>query len=730
MNKYIILLICILADFTLVAQYKYIEVNTLNTSLVLCVNQQHNLYLLHYGSKIKNPEQLLVEKPQLYEAYPAFGFYTEFHQPFSMTQSDGNMSARWQYVSHEQQKLNKDITHTIVKMKDEHYPVRLEINYLSYLNEDIVEQWVAVYNDGKQAVKIHEYASSYLHFKRDKYFLTHFYGSWGNEMNMKEEELSYGMKIVDTKLGVEAGDMHTAAYILSFDKPATEDDAEVIMGALSWSGNYRFTFDVDVDKHLHINSGINPYLSTYTLEPKQELTTPKMIQTYTKQGKGQASRNFHRWARNYIIPISTNVRKTVINSWEAVYFMPDANNVKKIIDGASALGIEMFVLDDGWFGNNYPRNNSKAGLGDWQVNKKKFPKGLEELIEYAAEKGMEFGIWVEPEGVNPNSDLYKNHPDWVIQQPNRQPVYIRDQLTLDLSNPKVQDYVVKTVTDILNKYPKIVYVKWDVNSVFKNFGSVYLSKDKQQQLWVDYTKGLYSALERIKKSFPEVVFQACGGGGSRADYGMLRYMNEFWTSDDTDAYQRIFIQWGTSHIMPALGMAAHVSASPNHQTNREMSIKFRFDVAMSGRLGLEMQPESMSESEKIFAKSAVAEYKRIRPIIQFGDLYRLRSPYESELASIMYLNDSKDKAIMFAWSMKKMIGNEYPNVKLKGLQKDKMYSITEINLMPNANAEFKSDYQFDKSKFSGEYLMQVGVNLFNKRRGDYQSVVFEIQLIN
>lgn len=730
MNKYIILLICILADFTLVAQYKYIEVNTLNTSLVLCVNQQHNLYLLHYGSKIKNPEQLLVEKPQLYEAYPAFGFYTEFHQPFSMTQSDGNMSARWQYVSHEQQKLNKDITHTIVKMKDEHYPVRLEINYLSYLNEDIVEQWVTVYNDGKQAVKIHEYASSYLHFKRDKYFLTHFYGSWGNEMNMKEEELSYGMKIVDTKLGVEAGDMHTAAYILSFDKPATEDDAEVIMGALSWSGNYRFTFDVDVDKHLHINSGINPYLSTYTLEPKQELITPKMIQTYTKQGKGQASRNFHRWARNYIIPISTNVRKTVINSWEAVYFMPDANNVKKIIDGASALGIEMFVLDDGWFGNNYPRNNSKAGLGDWQVNKKKFPKGLEELIEYAAEKGMEFGIWVEPEGVNPNSDLYINHPDWVIQQPNRQPVYIRDQLTLDLSNPKVQDYVVKTVTDILNKYPKIVYVKWDVNSVFKNFGSVYLSKDKQQQLWVDYTKGLYSALERIKKSFPEVIFQACGGGGSRADFGMLRYMNEFWTSDDTDAYQRIFIQWGTSHIMPALGMAAHVSASPNHQTNREMSIKFRFDVAMSGRLGLEMQPESMSESEKIFAKLAVAEYKRIRPIIQFGDLYRLRSPYESELASIMYLNDSKDKAIMFAWSMKKMIGNEYPNVKLKGLQKDKMYSITEINLMPNANAEFKSDYQFDKSKFSGEYLMQVGVNLFNKRRGDYQSAVFEIQLIN
>lgn len=182
--------------------------------------------------------------------------------------------------------------------------------------------------------------------------------------------------------------------------------------------------------------------------------------------------------------------------------------------------------------------------------------------------------------------------------------------------------------------------------------------------------------------------------------------------------------------MPALGMAAHVSASPNHQTNREMSIKFRFDVAMSGRLGLEMQPESMSESEKIFAKSAVAEYKRIRPIIQFGDLYRLRSPYESELAPIMYLNDSKDKAIMFAWSMKKMIGNEYPNVKLKGLQKDKMYSITEINLMPNANAEFKSDYQFDKSKFSGEYLMQVGVNLFNKRRGDYQSAVFEIQLIN
>lgn len=731
MKKTFVLLACILSGFAVIAQSKLIQISTNNTSMVLTVNTKNKVELLHYGCKLQQPEEVLKTKDFVAEAYPSFGFYTEAHQPFSMTQSDGNMSALWLYESHEQTTSDKNVTHTIIKMKDSFYPVKMELHYLSYPKEDIIEQWVTITNNGKEAVKLHEYASSYLHFKKENYYLTQFRGSWGNEMNMQEENLTYGMKVIDTKLGVEAGDMHTAAYILSFDKPAAEDDGEVIMGALSWSGNYRLTFDVDADKHLHVISGINPYLSTYVLDPKQTLTAPKMVQTYSFQGKGQASRNFHRWARNYIIPEANKERKTLINSWEAVYFSPDADKVKKIIDGASALGVEMFVLDDGWFGNNSPRDNSKAGLGDWQVNKKKFPNGLEELIQYAEDKGMKFGIWVEPEGVNPNSDLYKKHPDWVIQQPNREAVLTRDQMTLDLSNPKVQDFIVETVTGILKKYPQVVYVKWDVNSVFKNFGSVYLSKDKQQQLWVDYVFGLYSALDRIKKQYPEIIFQACGGGGSRTDYGMLRYMNEYWTSDDTDAHQRLFIQWGTSQMMPALGMAAHVSASPNHQTNRTMSAKFRFDVAMSGRLGVEMQPEWMTDAEKAFAKSAIAEYKRIRPIVQFGDLYRLRSPYDGPLVSLMYLAEAKDKAILFAWSLTKMIGTEYSSVKLKGLEKDKKYKITEINIAPNEKGEKKSAYGFNDTEFTGDYLMNVGLSLFNngRKQGDYQSVVFEVKLL-
>ena len=721
----IVLLFCFGYAF---ATNEVIEISTNKSSLIFSVNKKNKLELLHYGSKLSNPQEVINNQKMAAEAYPTFGLYTEYHQAFSMTQADGNVSALLVYKGHQQKVLDNNVTHTTIQLRDDHYPLSVELNFLSYPDEDIIEQWVSITNNGKKAVKLHEYASSYLHFKSEKYYLTQFHGSWGNEMNLKEEELSYGMKVIDTKLGIEAGDKHTAAYILSFDKEARENEGEIIMGALSWSGNYRFTFDVDDRKHLHVIAGINPYQSTYTLDKGQNLTTPKMINTYTNKGKGQASRNFHRWAREYIIPLADKERKTLINSWEAVYMMPNEENIKKIIDGAADLNLEMFVLDDGWFGNEFPRDNSKAGLGDWQVNKKKFPNGLEEIIKYAEDKGVEFGLWVEPEAVNPNSNLYKKHPDWVIEQLNRDPVYVRNQLTLDLSNPEVQDFIVEMVTGLLNKYPQIVYVKWDANSVITNFGSQYLAKDRQTQLWVDYVKGLYTVLDRIKTDYPDIVFQACGGGGSRTDYGMLRYMNEFWTSDDTDAHQRIFIQWGTSHIMPAMCMAAHVSASPNHQTNRTVSIKFRCDVAMSGRMGMEMQPQWMSDEEKSFAKSAIAEYKRIRQVVQFGDLYRLRSPYDSELASLMYVSEDKKQAVMFAYSLNKMIGTQYSNIKLNGLEADVMYKVVEINIAPNKNGKVKSIYSFSGKTFSGDYLMKVGLNVLNAGRkvGDYQSVVLEL----
>lgn len=731
MNRFLILIIgFVIVSMTCNAQQ--IVVYTNHTSMILNVSEAKKLELLHYGAKLQKPEELLINKKKGVDAYPAFGLYTDYQPAFSMTQSDGNVSALLLFEDYEQQVLNNGTVKTVIRLKDDYYPVIVEMHYLAYPKEDIIEQWVNIINKGKQSIKLHEYASSYLHFKRDNYYLTHFHGSWGNEMNLKEEALDYGMKVIDTKLGVEAGDLHTAAYVLSLDKPASEDDGEVIMGALSWSGNYRLTFDVDDKKHLHIVSGINPYQSTYTLDKGENLITPKMIQTYTTKGKGQASRNMHRWARNYIIPLANQERKTLINSWEAVYFMPNEEKVKEIIDGASELGIEMFVLDDGWFGNEYPRNDAYAGLGDWQVTKEKFPNGLEAVIQHAENKGLLFGIWVEPEAVNPKSKLYEKHPEWVIQQPNRKPVYTRNQLTLDLSNPEVQDFMVETVTGILNKYPQIAYVKWDANSVITNFGSAYLGSERQTQLWVDYVKGLYSVLERIKTEYPNVIFQACGGGGSRADYGMLRYMNEFWTSDDTDAHQRIFIQWGTSHIMPAMCMAAHVSTAPNHQTGRNLPIKFRCDVAMSGRMGMEMQPKWMTDKEKTFASSAIAEYKRIRPIVQFGDLYRLRSPYDGELASLMYVSEDENQAVLFAWSMQKMIGTEYTNVRLNGLQKKQLYKIVEINIAPNEKGESTSEYPYNMKELSGEYLMSVGLNLFNsgRKQSDYQSVVFKLKKVN
>ncbi|NJM14838.1 MAG: alpha-galactosidase [Bacteroidales bacterium] len=364
------------------------------------------------------------------------------------------------------------------------------------------------------------------------------------------------------------------------------------------------------------------------------------------------------------------------------------------------------MLDDGWFGNKYPRNSDKQGLGDWQINTKKLPNGIDNLVKETAKKGMKFGIWVEPEMVNPKSELYEAHPDWIIRQPNRTPGTQRNQYVLDLSNPQVQDFVFNAVDKILTSNPDIAYVKWDANSHFSDPGSAYLPQDLQQHIWIDYSKGLLSVFKRVADAHPHVIKQACASGGGRVDYATIDYFHEFWASDDTDAWQRIFIQWGTSHFFPAIAMAAHVSDVPNGISQRDIPLKFRFDVAMSGRLGLELQPGHMTPEEKAFSKKAIEGYKKIRDIVQLGDLYRLASPYEGDLSSLMYVSEDKDSAVVFLYQRQWHVGTHMPNIKLKGLQQEHQYSIKEINCLTS-----KSHFNKDNLLFSGDFLMQNGVEI-------------------
>ena len=391
----------------------------------------------------------------------------------------------------------------------------------------------------------------------------------------------------------------------------------------------------------------------------------------------------------------------------------------------SALGGELFVMDDGWFGNKYSRDRGDSSLGDWTVNKKKLPLGIEGLIASAKKHKIKFGLWIEPEMSNTKSELFEKHPEWILQCKNRPLSTGRGgtQIVLDLTNPEVQDFVFSVIDNLMTHYPEIAYMKWDANSCMLDYGSPYLPKEKQSHLYIEYHRGLNNVLERIRAKYPQLILQACAGGGGRINYGILPYFDEFWTSDDTDALQRVYLQWGVSCFYPAIAMAAHVSADKNHQTGRYLPLKFRFDVAMSGRLGMEMQPEDMTEADKEFTQRAIQAYKGIRPIVQFGDLYRLISPYENKgVASLMYVAPEKDRAVFYAYKMNHFINMTIPNVKMNGLDPQKKYQL--IDLTPLSK---NKPCSLHNKIISGKILMEKGIALQTLLKNEYSSIALELQ---
>ena len=397
-----------------------------------------------------------------------------------------------------------------------------------------------------------------------------------------------------------------------------------------------------------------------------------------------------------------------------------------MMDDISSMGGELFVMDDGWFGEKYPRNNDHSSLGDWTVDTRKLPNGIKGLCDAAADKGIRFGIWIEPEMANTVSELYEKHPEYILKADKREPVLGRGgtQVVLDMANPRVQDIVFNIVDTLMTRYPQIDYIKWDANAPVMNHGSQYLTADNQSHLYIDYHKGLEAALKRIRAKYPDVTIQACASGGGRANWGILPYFDEFWVSDNTDALQRIYLQWGTSYFFPAVAMASHISATPNHQTARRVPLKFRTDVAMSGRLGMEIQPKNMSDDEKAQTKKAISEYKDIRPIVQQGDIYRLLSPYDRKgAASLMYVSPDKENAVFFWWKTEQFANQQLPRVTMAGLDPDRMYTVTELNRIDN------KPLPFEGKSYSGRYLMSNGLEMPLShdaswdKAGDYSSRV-------
>ena len=706
MKKFSTLLLIILGVLSSSKAQDIYSIQTKHTSYILSGDRGGPLCIEYYGPRLNDPRAANVKKVGLNrEVYPAYGIHGEEEKALHVIHGDGNLSLKLVLDEVTETRTSENVKTTCFRLKDEVYPFHVDLYYKAYFNEDIIETWTEIYHNEEEDVELEEFASAYLPVKSFNPYLTHFHGNWGNEFRLFEEELQRGMKTIKNKDGIRNTDRDNPSFMLSLDGPATENQGNIIAGTLAWTGNYAISFDRSLQNDINIVAGINESTGGWTLSKNERFVTPELILTYSNRGKGQISRNYHRWAREYKMLGGYDLRPILLNSWEGVYMDIEEEVMFAMMDDFAALGGEMFVMDDGWFGNKYPRNSGSAGLGDWEPDKNKLPNGLQPLIDHARSQNLGFGIWLEPEMVNDKSELALAHPEWIVHQDNRETIKGRgdSQMLLDLSNPEVQDFVFETIHDLLTNHPAIEYIKWDANHTMTNFGSSHLSATEQSHIQIAYHRGIRKVLERIRKVHPDILMQACASGGGRVNYGYLPYFHEFWPSDNTDPLSRVYIQWGMSHFFPAITTASHVSASPNHQTHRETPLKFRFDLAMTGRLGMEMMASTFTPEEKAFAIKAIENYKDIKPIVQFGDLYRILSPYEAGVSSLMYVNENQDEAVFFAFNLEKNLRQSYPALKFDGLDPEKMYSLEEIN------CDRRPVFTPQEDVYSGEVLMNIGV---------------------
>ena len=723
-------------DFIKVRNNQF-QLDTANTSYVMH-NEGGFLCHTYYGKRLPDCDHTYMAKrpwftcdfnsditenlPSLNSAlleYPAFGDGGINTPALEVLNTDGSNFADLRvtdYVIHEGKPAIEglpasyaeegDKVQTLeVKLKDAVTNVEVSLFYAVFYDYDVITRWTKITNGGEGKVTLLRAMSANLAFDNQNYDVISSFGTWARERQIERAPLLHTGATVESNCG--SGAHYANPFMIMAEHNTTEDMGEAIGVALAYSGNVRMHADLSRYNVVNLSGGISPYNFRWNLKNGESFSTPELVISFSANGLNALSHNFHTLIKNRVCrgKYRDERRPMLLNLWEGCYFDFTDETVRNAADSAADLGVELLVIDDGWFGR---RNDEFGALGDWYVNEDKIKCGLPALCDYVNSKGLKLGIWFEPECVSPDTDLYKEHPDWIIKVPGRTPAKCRWQWQLDLANPSVCDYIYNSIANILNT-TNIEYIKWDYNRVIAHAGSEYLKAEQYGEYYHRYTLGLYSVLERLNKDFPHVLFEGCAAGGARFDMGMLYYMPQIWTSDDTDAVERTAIQHGTSYIYPMSCQSAHVSVCPNHQTKRTVTLEARHIFALTGSFGYELAPQRIPEEERGYIKEFIKFYIENYDVFYNGKYYRLSNPATDDYAVFEYVYENK--IIVGCMRLDTHAVNLPYKIKLKGLEADRLYTDTKSG-----------------KQYYGSQLMEMGLTVEgNICRPDYETfmIMFE-----
>ncbi|MBO3313465.1 alpha-galactosidase [Clostridium perfringens] len=661
------------------------------------------------------------------QEYPTFGLSDFRKGAFLIKQENGSEISDFKYESHKiiEGKLKlkglpqtyvenkEDATTLEITLLDEVIKSKLKIYFTIFEDRAVITRSASFLNLSNKSINIEKAMSFNLDLPDSNYNMIQLNGAWGRERHVYDRSIKEGTQGFYSLKGASSAEFNP---FLALRRPNTDEfSGEVIGFSLVYSGNFMAEIDVDTYNQTRIMMGIHPERFSWPLNLNEEFYTPEVVIVYSDKGLNYMSQVYHSLYRECLMrgKWKDSVRPILLNSWEALSFSIDEEKIKELATNASKLGVELFVLDDGWFGK---RNNDNAGLGDWTVNKEKFPNGLNEIIEYINKLGMDFGIWIEPEMVNKDSELYRSHPDWIIHDPNRKPSHTRNQYTLDFSRDEVVDHIYNQIEKLLSDY-NISYVKWDMNRYITECYSKDKGANLQGTVYHKYILNVYKLYDKLTTRFPDILFESCSSGGARFDPGMLYYAPQTWTSDNTDAMERIKIQYGSSLVYPLISMGSHVSESPNQQVFRETALETRANVAYFGNLGYELDVNNLSDVEKEEIKKQIQFYKENREVFQFGEFYRIKNPYNNNISAWMVKSNDEKTIILGCYKLLNHANEGKERVKLFGLDKD---------------GDYKLSYPYEK-EFKGDELMNVGISMnddyFCNSGNDFSSVLYLLRKI-